>query len=267
MLISVGLGLIVGIILALTGAGGGILAVPLLVFGAGLRFAEAGPISLLAIGMAATLGAGLGLKAGTVRYKAVLLMAATGMLLSPFGIWLANQIDNRWLGIVFAIALLLVAYQTFRKARNHQLIVDRQSDDRSLPCVLDTNSGKFIWTARCARTMALSGSVVGFLSGLLGVGGGFIIVPALQRYTNLVMQSVVATSLAVIALVSVTGVISSVLAGNLNWTIAAPFCAGALFGMIGGRLISLQLGGAQLENGFAIVSVLVSLAMISKFFL
>lgn len=262
-----GLGLIVGTILALTGAGGGILAVPLLVFGAGLHFAEAGPISLLAIGMAATLGAVWGLKAGIVRYKAVLLMAATGMLLSPLGIWLANQIDNRWLGIVFAIALLLVSYQTFRKTRDQKLIAGKLSDDRSLPCVLDTSSGKFVWTTRCARIMALSGSVAGFLSGLLGVGGGFVIVPALQHYTNLVIQSVIATSLAVIALISVTGVTSSVLAGNLNWTIAAPFCAGALFGMIGGRLISSQLAGIQLENGFAIVSVLVSLAMIGKLFL
>ena len=67
VLISAGLGLIVGVILALTGAGGGILAVPLLVFGAGLRVAEAGPIGLLAVGMAAALGAGLGLKAGTVQ--------------------------------------------------------------------------------------------------------------------------------------------------------------------------------------------------------
>ena len=101
MLISAALGLIVGIILALTGAGGGILAVPLLVFGVGLRVAEAGPIGLLAVAMAATLGAGLGLIAGTVRYKAALLMAGAGMLISPFGIWLANRVDNRWLSILF----------------------------------------------------------------------------------------------------------------------------------------------------------------------
>ena len=264
MLISVGLGLIVGIVLALIGAGGGIFAVPLLVFGAGLHVVEAGPISLLAIGMAAMLGAGLGLKAGIVRYKAVLLMAGAGMLLSPFGIWLANQLDNRLLGIIFAIILLLVAYQTFRKAHDSQPMINRQPDEHISPCVLDTNSGKFIWTARCARTMVLSGSVAGLLTGLLGVGGGFVIVPALQRYTNLVMQSVVATSLAVIALVSVTGVVSSILVGNFNWVIAAPFCVGALSGMIGGRLISSQLAGPQLQNGFAIVSVLVAVGMISK---
>ena len=267
VLISVSLGLIVGIILALTGAGGGILAVPLLVFGVGIRVAEAGPISLLAIGMAATLGAGLGLRVGVVRYKAVLLMAGTGMLLSPFGIWLANQIDNRWLGIIFAMVLFLVAYQTFRKANFHHLVANKPPNEHTLPCVLDTNSGKFVWTAHCARTMVLSGSIAGILSGLLGVGGGFVIVPALQRYTDLVMQSVVATSLAVIALVSVSGVASSVLVGNFNWVIAFPFCVGALFGMISGRLISSQLAGPQMLNSFAIVSALAAVAMIGKFFL
>jgi len=267
VLISVGLGLIVGIILALTGAGGGLLAVPLLVFVVGLRVSEAVPISLLAIGMATMLGAGLGLKYGTVRYKAVLLMAGTGMLLSPFGIWLAKQIDNQWLGIIFAIILLLVSYQTFRKAHSNQLIVDAQPDSRTPPCVLDINSGKFIWTARCARIMVMSGSVAGLLTGLLGVGGGFVIVPALQRYTNLVMQSIISTSLAVIALVSMTGVVSSVLAGSLNWVIAIPFCAGALSGIIGGRLISSQLAGSQLQYSFAVVLVLVAVGMIYKFFL
>ena len=263
MLINVGLGLIVGVILALTGAGGGVLAVPLLVFGIGLRVAEAGPIGLLAVGMAAALGAGLGLKAGTVRYKAALLMAGTGMLLSPFGIWLGNRVDNRGLSILFGIVLLLIAYRTFRQAHD-QPVRDKQPGERTPPCIRDSDSGRFIWTARCAGVLVLSGSVTGLLSGLLGVGGGFVLVPALQRYTNLAMQSIVATSLAVIALVSVTGVVSSAVAGNLNWMIAVPFCAGALAGMMGGRLISSRLAGPQLQYGFAAVSALVAVGMIGK---
>ena len=182
MLISVGLGLIVGVILALTGAGGGVLAVPLLVFGVGLGVAEAGPIGLLAVGMAAALGAVFGLKAGTVRYKAALLMAGTGML-SPLGIWLANRVDNRWLSILFAIVLLLVAYRTFRQAHDLPKRAE-QIADRTPPCVRDSDNGRFIWTTRCAGVLALSGSVTGLLSGLLGVGGGFVLVPALQRYSD-----------------------------------------------------------------------------------
>ena len=74
--ISALLGLLVGVILALTGAGGGILAVPALVFGTGIGVAQAGPIGLLAVGIAASLGAILGLRAGQVRYRAALLIAA-----------------------------------------------------------------------------------------------------------------------------------------------------------------------------------------------
>ena len=263
MLIGVGLGLIVGVILALTGAGGGVLAVPLLVFGAGLRVAQAGPIGLLAVGMAAALGAVLGLKAGTLRYKAALLMAGTGMLLSPFGIWLANRVDNRGLSVLFGIVLLLVAYRTFRQAHDRS-VGDEKPRVGTPPCIRDYDNGRFIWTARCASILALSGSVTGLLSGLLGVGGGFVLVPALQRYSDLAMPSIVATSLAVIALVSVTAVVSGAVAGNLNWMIAVPFCAGALAGMMGGRLISSRLAGPHLQYGFAAVSALVAVGMIGK---
>lgn len=114
MAIELILGLVVGLILALTGAGGGILAVPLLVFGLQLSVSQAAPIGLLAVGMAAALGATLGLKAGIVRYKAALLMSAFGMMAAPIGVWLGNRIDNRWLSILFAMVLLFGAYRTFK---------------------------------------------------------------------------------------------------------------------------------------------------------
>lgn len=263
MLISVGLGLVIGVILALTGAGGGILAVPFLIFGVGLSVAEAGPIGLLAVGMAAALGAGLGLKAGTVRYKAALLIAGTGMVLSPFGVWLANRLDNRWLSLFFAFVLLFVAYRTFRQSID-QPIDEKHANGRTPPCILDLDNGRFIWTTRCARALALSGTVAGLLSGLLGVGGGFVMVPALQRYTDLAMKSVVATSLAVIALVSVSGVAYSAIGGHLNWAVAFPFSAGAIAGMMGGRMISARLAGSKLQKSFAAISAVVAVGMIAK---
>jgi uncharacterized protein len=263
MLISLGLGLIVGIILALTGAGGGILAVPLLIFGVNLSVAQAGPIGLLAVGLAAALGASLGLKTGTVRYKAALLMAFSGMAFSPLGSWLARKMDNRWLGVLFGLVMLFVAYRTFQKARSATETQSSQPDNYPAPpCMRDPDNGRFVWTTRCARALALSGTVAGLLSGLLGVGGGFVLVPALQRSTDLAMQSVVATSLAVIALVSVSGVLSSALAGHLNWAIAVPFCGAALAGMMGGRLVAFRLAGPQLQKGFAAISAVVAIGMI-----
>ncbi|EZI27222.1 sulfite exporter TauE/SafE family protein [Pseudomonas extremaustralis] len=261
MIIVLLLGLTVGVILALTGAGGGILAVPLLVFGAGLSMAEAGPIGLLAVGLAATLGAVMGLKNGTVRYKAALLIATAGIICSPLGLWLAQRTPNRPLTIMFACVLMYVAFRVFKRSLPAS---KAPVATKPPPCVLDTQRGKLNWTAPCAWALTVSGVVAGGLSGLLGVGGGFVMVPALQRYTNLTAQSVLATSLAVIALVSMSGVAASSAAGHLQWAVALPFSLGALFGMACGRLIAARLAGPHLQRGFAIVSMLVAVALLVK---
>ena len=78
------------------------------------------------------------------------------------------------------------------------------------------------------------------------------------------MQSVVASSLAIIALVSTMGVVSSAVAGTLNWAVALPFCAGALAGMAGGRLVAGRLAGPLLQRGFALLSSLVAVGMIAR---
>lgn len=264
MITALGLGLAVGVIMALTGAGGGILAVPLLIFGLQLSVAQAGPIGLLAVGLAAALGAAVGLKAGIVRYRAALLMSITGMLLSPVGIWLAHQLDNRWLSILFSFILFFIAYRTFYQANDHSLHIEENHTPK-LACVRDAHSGQFIWTTRCARALAISGGIAGLFSGLLGVGGGFVIVPALQRYTDLVMQSVIATSLTVIALVSLVGVLFSATTGTMNWAVAIPFCTGAFTGMIIGKLISSRLTNPRLQiSFFAILSAIVAAGMMIK---
>lgn len=97
--------------------------------------------------------------------------------------------------------------------------------------------------------MAVSGGLVGLLSGLLGVGGGFVIVPEFQRYTDLPMKSAVATSLAAIALISLMGVAATAVSGNMDWTIALPFSTGAIAGILGGRKLAARLPDPQLQKG------------------
>jgi hypothetical protein len=147
MIIVLLLGFTVGVILALTGAGGGILAVPLLVFGVGLSMAEAGPIGLLAVGLAATLGAVLGLKNGTVRYKAALLIAGAGIVCSPFGLWLAQRTPNRPLTIVFAFVLMYVAFRVFQRSLPASVESKTNVKNKQPPCLLDASRGKLNWTA------------------------------------------------------------------------------------------------------------------------
>ena len=110
------LGALVGLLLALTGAGGGILAVPLLVFALHLGVAEAAPIGLLAVGLAAAMAAALGLRDGIVRYRAAMLMGGLAMVLAPLGVAAAQRVPNAPLTIAFAAVLALSAWRMWQRA-------------------------------------------------------------------------------------------------------------------------------------------------------
>ncbi len=253
-------GSLVGLILGLTGAGGAIIAVPLLVFGLQLGVAEAAPIALFAISISAAIGALRALKQGRVRYRAAGFIAFTGALASPGGIYIARQIPDAALSLLFAAVLAYIALSMFRRLGNHS----EKAATASLPatpCQLDDFSGRLIWDARCARSLTLWGVAAGFLSGLLGVGGGFIIVPALQKATRLHMRSIVSTSLAVIALVSAAGAFSAALSGSMNWSIALPFAGGTVVAMLAAGTFAARFTGQGLQKGFAILAAVVATGM------
>lgn len=264
MVFTILLGAVVGVIAALTGAGGGILAVPLLLFGMHLTLAQAGPIGLMATGASAALGAVLAHRQGLVRYKAAALMALVGMALTPVGLWVAARLPTKPLTVCFAFVLFYVGYRTYKRAAGKFVAEYPTNETAFRPCKLDDNIGRLIWTVPCARVLGGWGLMVGFLSGLLGVGGGFVIVPTLRRYTNLEMRSIVPTSLAVIALVSVAGVASSAISGGMIWAIALPFSGGALMGMLGGRIVSDKLSGAILQKGFATLCAVVGIGLVVR---
>ena len=262
-LISPSLGILVGLLMGLTGAGGGILSVPLLVFALHLSVAEAGPIALSAIALAASVGALLGFKNRILRYKAAGFMAVFGLILSPVGLWLAQQVPNTPLLILFSCTLIYVSIRLYRQARNEVLGIGDQNV-KPPPCLLNQSIGKLVWTVPCARALMFAGSLAGFLSGLLGVGGGFVIVPALKRYTDLPLQSIVATSLGVLAIISGGGTIISALSGTLHLQIAAPFALGSLGGLLLGRALGKKITGPRLQQLFAVFTLLVALGLMVK---
>lgn len=258
-----GLGLFVGLVLALTGAGGAIIAVPLLVFGLHLSMTQAGPVGLLAVALAAVLGAALGLRAGMLRYKAAALMAGVGLLTSPLGLWLAHQVPNQWLTAVFAVVLAGVAWRMLAQA-TRELHGQPPVRATAPPCHLDAARGKLHWNMPCARALALAGAAAGFLSGLLGVGGGFVLVPTLLAFTDLPMKAVVATSMGVLALVAAGGVFNASLVGQMPWEVAWPFAAGALAGQLVGRVFSQHLAGPRLQQGFALLSFVTAAGLLAR---
>jgi len=104
----------------------------------------------------------------------------------------------------------------------------------------------------------------GFLSGSLGVGGGFVIVPALARYTNLRLQSVVGTSLGIIALVSAGSVTVATASGLMLWSVATPFAVGSSVGMLLGGTLAGRLPPSRLKQAFGIMSLLAAGVMVMR---
>jgi uncharacterized membrane protein YfcA len=259
-----GLGLFVGLILGLTGAGGAIIAVPLLIFALNWDVARSAPVALVAVAASAGLGTVLGLRQGCVRYRAALVMAATGGLMTPFGLYLARRLPAAPLSFLFALVLFFVARRMYHHTRQSATAEHGARTAKSALCQRNVATGRFMWTAPCARVLALSGLATGFLSGLLGVGGGFVIVPALRHATDLPMNSIVATSLMVVALVSTFAVFASAMAGHFELAVAWPFAVGALVGMLAGRAVAPKIAGPKLEQGFAALAAVVAVGLIAK---
>ena len=255
------LGIAIGGVMGLTGAGGGILGVPALVLVLGWPPAAAAPVALIAVAIAAAIGTADGLRRGLVRYRAAMFMAACGMGLAPLGLKLATLAPERWLLLGFAAAMLLVAARTLRQAAS------RRGDVRAgqPACHVDPATGRLRWTARTFAALGLIGASSGLLTGLLGVGGGFLIVPALARFSDITMQGIVATSLAVIAIVSTGTVIAaSFHAHAAPWMVAAPFAAGAALGMVAGRAGARHLEAAHLQSLFGGITTVVAIGMLVK---
>lgn len=252
------LGLITGLMLGLTGAGGGALAAPLLMLVLHLGAAQAAPISLLSVTLGAGVGALWGLRQGIVRYRAALVMAAAGIVASPLGIALARVLPNTPLMLAFALLLLYQARRAWWPVTAAGL--------EQRPCTLNPGTGRFVWNRPCAYALLGAGGFAGLLSGLLGVGGGFILVPALRRNTPLPMQSIAATSMAVLALVSLGGVGQWLAHGELDWGVGLPFLLGGLAGMVVGKWLSPHLPERHLQRLFGLLCVIMALGLIVRVF-
>lgn len=261
MTLTLILGIGIGTVLGLTGAGGAILSVPALVFSQGWTMQQAAPVALVAVAIGAGIGAIEGLRQGLVRYKAAFLMAAVGTLLTPLGIRLAQALPQRWLLVLFAAVMLLSAARQLHKKSScpDESIAPRKAG------WINPETGRFHWNLPTTLLLGAIGAMTGFLAGLLGVGGAFVMVPLLQRFTNISMHGVVATALMVTALVSAGGVVSALGHGAvLPHDITAAFAGAIVGGMIGGRILSRRVSARQVQIGFAAILILVAVSILLK---
>lgn len=266
------LGSIVGAVLGLTSAGGSVIAVPLLMLGLGWTLPQAVPVALLAVAVSALSGVFTATKRNLVCYRAAILMAALGLVSAPAGIWLAQWLPHMWLQLLFALVLVAVAIRmylqaTYSPADSSVVRASIDWQDSSPVCRFNPDTGKLAWSSPCAVVLALGGAVTGLMSGLIGVGGGFIIVPALRHLTQLSMHAAVGTSLMIISLISTAGFAGAVLQDiPVAWSVALPFVGGAIIGMAAGRSLAPFVAGPLLQKGFALLMILVSAALIAGLF-
>ncbi len=256
-------GAIVGLSLGLTGGGGAIFAVPMLVYGLGMGTREAVGISLASVGVTSFVGFLGRWRTGQVEIRTGLLFAIAGMVGAPVGSWLAGLIPETLLLTLFAFLMLFVAYRMWSKAVTESRVATASCpvvnpDEDGPSCRRDEN-GNLLLTSRCARLLLLVGLLTGVLSGLFGVGGGFVIVPALVLFSGMAIHHAIGSSLLVITLVSISGVASHLYAGRvIPLEITTWFVAGGVGGMIVGTQISRRLSGPTLQKGFAVAILAVA---------
>jgi uncharacterized membrane protein YfcA len=264
--IAAGFGLLVGLALGLTGGGGSILAMPILIYGLGLSPAAAVPISLVAVGITAIVGGLQAVRARLVVWQPAVLFALGGSLGAPVGLTVARLIPSRWIVGGFAVLAVSAGTAMLLRARGHP---EETTAVRAAPhaadggpvCVLAPD-GRLRFTAPCALVLAVVGLGTGFLSGLFGVGGGFLIVPALIVVTRMGVHGAVGTSLLIISAIGFSGAASTVIRGDIDWTILVPFAAGGAVAMLAARLLAARIAGPVLQQVFSISIILVGIAMV-----
>lgn len=254
------LGLAIGLLMGITGAGGGVLAVPALVFGLGLTMQQAAPIAMVGVSLAAWVGAVEGLRRGVVRWRAAIVIALAAWPFAALGVALAQRLPDLALRVVFIGVLAFVAW---RQLASRAPRADAENlPARSHVAALDPATGRFVWNGRAAAGFCGIGGVMGFMSGLLGVSGGFVLVPLLTRWTPLPASMLVGTSLMVSAMVTAFGAVVSVGQGaSLPWPATAWFAASLIAGMVGGRIVAHRLPDAWTRRAFVSLVIGVALAM------
>jgi uncharacterized protein len=222
---------------------------------------QAAPVALIAVASGALTGTVDGLRRGLARWRAALLMAVMGIACSSLGLFMARWMPEVWVKAVFSVVLLFVAMRM--TASREQTSEEAAELALSTRACIHPDTGRFVWNWRTAILLSFMGAATGFASGLLGVGGGFVLVPLLRRFTNLTMHGIVATSLMVIALVSSGGVAAALMQDvQLPMPGTAIMAVASILGVLLGRQIVHHLPAVAVRRMFAMLLVGVAISLL-----
>lgn len=227
--------------LGLLGGGGSILAVPILIYVMGVPIKAAIAMSLMIVGSVSLVGAIPHWRAGNINFKNAFAFGTTTMLGAFLGAKAAATlpfITGSVQLILFAGLMLVAAVLMIRRRE-----INTQPMSESMPSALENPLWRWL-------QITISGLAVGILTGLVGVGGGFAIVPALVLLLKTPMKEAIGTSLLIIAMNSVTGFLGYLGHVNLDWRLMIEFIFAASIGILVGAYLGRFVSAKQLQKGF-----------------
>jgi uncharacterized protein len=227
--LALALSVLIGVSLGLFGGGGSILTTPILLYALGLDAKEAIATSLVVVGITSAFGTAQRAAAQEVRWSMGLTFGLAGMVGAFFGGRVAEFIPERLLLGLFALLMLATAAGMFRGRR------------ATAPA-----------PARPAWQMVALGVLFGSITGLLGAGGGFLVVPALALFGGLPMREAVGTSLLVISLNCLAGYLGHAQHGGVDVTLAAGMSVASIMGSFLGGALASRVSPDALRRGFAV---------------
>ena len=261
------LGFIMGGALGALGGGGSILAVPMLIYIAGESIKVGTTASLVAVGAAALAGAVGHFFAGRVKVGKGLIFGFVGIGGSLLGSALNKLANPNLLLLLFALFMAFVAIRMIKTntpnpgaVREAQALseatVAATGDDQSSSVGLKQSG-----SIRKITRVVIAGTVVGFLTGFFGVGGGFVIVPALVLALDFSIQDAIGTSLLVIAVNSAIALSVRLGQTHIDWSVVLLFSSGALVGSLLGSRAASKFQGVALKRAFVLLLILLAIYM------
>ncbi len=234
---GIGLGLVIGVLVGLLGGGGSILAVPALVYVVGQPLPQAVTTSLLVVGITAVVALVPRLRSGQIAWRIALVFGAAGAATAVAGAAVNRLLPDDVLLVLFAALMVAAGVRMLR-------------DTPTTGAACTTEQGTVDWRRCLPRTLA-GGLAVGFLTGLLGVGGGFLVIPVLVIVLGLSMTSAIATSLVVIAVNSAAGFAAHAGDAPLDVPLTVAFTAAAVVAALVAGHLGARLDTGRLKRWFA----------------
>jgi uncharacterized protein len=235
--VALALGALIGVLLGLLGGGGSILAVPALVYGMGFDMKQAIPISLIVVAAASAVGVLPKIRAKQVRWRMAGIFAAAGIPATVAGSAIGGHLSQSVLMIGFAVVMVVAGVRML-------------ADQGATGTACKIEAGQVNWR-RCAPRSIGAGLLVGLLTGLFGVGGGFLIIPALVVVLGVEMSTAIGTSLLIIIANSVTGIFSHLQGIEVDWQVTAAFVAAAMTASLVAGYFGTKTDTTRLQRWFA----------------